>query len=447
MNRVTLFLMLAVNVLSVLDYELMADSYVNELGITEGISVSNGYVFLDGQYLEPPYMVSRKGLELFINDKKINNPTRHPGKSLLILKEDPNDLNELERQKTFRALEATRNIYEKCLSRSYGYLFSSRGGHIKLSPYTMAYDFPSIIKFLLSNNSREDKLEYLQPHNWHLFIDIGDFVDNFSITVILTAQLEQLSSALLRIDEFGSNFSEPIDKGIVFLNGKYVETPFRIERRGLGLFINGKMIRRPMEWPVKEYAGITDPDLPAEINNESSINDEIVNDYLLRKHTYIYKHNRNEERELMEQVYRNLPFVTEAKIDEKRPHILHLTTTEGLSVSQSLIYMRGRKIEFDKASVLQCVETERTHYLEALQEEACFIFSGKGGRTRLSKKSIKEKLPVMLDILKSNESSGQKMQELRQNRINISDESLKELVDHFSPSSQLETRINEIRNN
>jgi hypothetical protein len=52
----------------------------DEFGTTTGEPVDRGFVFWNGQYLEAPYRVSRKGLAVFINDRMIEGPagTRPP---------------------------------------------------------------------------------------------------------------------------------------------------------------------------------------------------------------------------------------------------------------------------------------------------------------------------------------------------------------------------------
>lgn len=368
------------------------NSYIEEYGITIGKFVDHGFVFLDGKYLEPPYVVSREGLTLFVNGRKIDRPARHPGLKPLANGKSPENLTASEREKLFRALEAIRGFYEEYLIRGCGYMFFSSGGHIRLSPYQVAYDLLDVIKLLESNKSRNEKLEALKPYNWHLSVNIEPLVDNFSTTPNLMLRLKQKAKELLRIGEFCTN-TETVDNGFVFFEGQYLEAPYRVERRGLGVFINDKMVVRPLKWPNEKPSIDTAPPMPKEITSESSIYDEIVKRYMWEKQAYLSKHtNRDEEARLMERAIRNLPFVTDAYIDEKDPHIIHFTTTEGLSISQYLVSMRGRKVEYDIESVLKRVEKQREHFYKALDEQgACFIFKSKGGWVRLSKSSIEKK--------------------------------------------------------
>ncbi len=425
---------------------LAQDAYVAQFGVTEGKPVDKGVVFIDGQYIETPYRVSRKGLTLYINDRKIDRPTRHVETPIIPGYENPERISDVEREKLFRALEATRKIYEKYLGRNYGYLFSSKGGHLKLSPHTVAYAMPVVIECLTSAKPRAEKLQELLPHNWHLHIDIDIFIDNFRITAQLMPHLKHLAEELLKVEEYGSMRGTPIDKGFVFIGGKYIEAPYRVERRGLGIFINNIMIQQPYYIPQKEYPGDVNPPMPGEITSESSINDEIVNNYLSKKSAYLRKHKSGEELiNLMEQCYRNLPFITEVVRDNESPHVIHIKTNEGLR-SRSLILMSGRKVKNDRQSVINRFDSIRKHFQKTLEEGACHFFKKNGGRTRMSAGSASEKLPRIIKILRSGKTAKQKLQEFKKANINFNNETVKELISNYSASPQLEARIEELIN-
>jgi len=422
------------------------DPYVDEFGITEGKQVDRGFVFMDGKYTESPYVIARKGLKLYVNGQEIKRPSRHMETKPLTGDVDPARLSEEARQKLFRALEGTRGIYEKYLSRGYGYLFSSSGGHVKLSPYTVAYDLPDVVRLLSSNKSKSDKLAELRPHNWHLLINIEPLVDKFSPSAQLSTRLRQQADELLRVDDFGSETGPPVAKGFVFYDGQYLDAPYVVQRKGLAVFLSNKMIIRPLRWPVTVFPGDIDPTMPVEINSETSIFDEVVSEYLHQKHAYLRKHKtQDEERRIMEEVFRSLPFIVEARIDKEKSHILHVTTTEGVSFAQSLISMRGRQVKWDKESVRERVEKQHQHFNNALHKGACYFFSRKGGRTRLSTNSVRNKLPLLIEMLRSGKPEDQIKQEIRQLGINLGNERLVELLNNFSASPQLEAQLNDLK--
>ena len=60
----------------------------------------------------------------------------------------------------------------------------------------------------------------------------------------------------------GETSGEEINSGFVFYNGKYVEAPYRVERRDLAVFINGIQIRRGLKWPPRDLRVNEDPGMP-----------------------------------------------------------------------------------------------------------------------------------------------------------------------------------------
>ena len=226
----------------------------------------------------------------------------------------------------------------------------------------------------------------------------------------------------------------------------HLETPYDVTRKGLGVIINNKMIERPVRWPVDIPSGDENPVLPPEINRETSMYDEVFKNYWIKKAAYLRKHyTREKERQIMEQVFRKLPFVTEAALDEKDPSRFYVTTTDGRTFPIQLISFRGREVNYDYDSILQRVERKREYFQDNLKKGGCyFLSSAKGYKTRLSLLSVKTKLPHMIKILQSSKSSVEKSKQIRKFYEGISDGLLGELINNFSASPQLEKRLNKL---
>lgn len=59
--------------------------HVTEFGEEIGRSVSNGFFFVDGVYVEAPYIIARRGLAIFVNDVMIEQPvTDWPPRNVLV---------------------------------------------------------------------------------------------------------------------------------------------------------------------------------------------------------------------------------------------------------------------------------------------------------------------------------------------------------------------------
>jgi len=72
-----------------------------------------------------------------------------------------------------------------------------------------------------------------------------------------------------------------------------------------------------------------DPKVPASITKETSIYDKDFTTYIRDKVRYVQAHSTpDEERAIMEKVYRGLPFVKEATLTQN-PNVLHIVTFKG----------------------------------------------------------------------------------------------------------------------
>jgi hypothetical protein len=245
--------------------------------------------------------------------------------------------------------------------------------------------------------------------------------------------------------EFGVTKSEPINSGFVFIKGQYLDAPYIVTRKGLAIFINDKMVALPERWPVEIPSGDVDPEIPPKINKDTSFYDDVLKKYLLEKTMYVQKHyTPEEERRIMEQVYRGLPCVKEAKLDDEYSDILHLTTFSGETIPAGLVSLRGRKVKHDKESVLQRVEATRKHFENNLKTGDCLIFSN-GGRILIGGGNVTGRLPKLLKVLRSSKSTDEKFEAVQQSGFPyISKDSFPTIVTNFSASPQLEQRLNEL---
>ncbi len=432
---------LAFTILFCTETGMAQDAYTGEFGVTEGKPIDKGVVFVDGQYLASPYVVSRRGLALYVNDREIQRPRRHMETPILTPDTPISRLSPQERQRLYRALEATRGIYEKYLSRGYGYLFSSKGGHVKLHPYTIGYKLPEAVELLTSDVSRDEKLEGLRDYNWHLHIDIGPLVDNFRPASQLVSTMTQQAEELLRIEEFGIGEPVSVTSGFFFLDGQYMEAPYVLRRRGLGVFLNGELLSPPREWPLDVPSGDADVSIPPEIDSETSWFDDIVGQYLGRKQAYLYGRYPHEQAvDMIAQAITSLPLVAGARRDEKSPKILHVATTEGLTIPCWLPPMSMRAAH-DRESVLQSVEGDLNHFRKMLGRSACYLVFHDAGQTCLPRPHVGRTLPAVVELLGSVMPAQAKRAAIKRLCPGMPERARERLVRNFRASPQLEARI------
>jgi hypothetical protein len=243
------------------------------------------------------------------------------------------------------------------------------------------------------------------------------------------------------IKEYGVQEGKPIDAGFVFFDGRYIEAPYVVARKGLCVYINETLVFRHAG-PVAVFPGDVDPQLPPDLTQDTSFYDKSFSDYMRQKVAYVQKHfKREEEIKIMEQVYRGLPCVTEAHLDAEVPTILHITTFRGESIPIGLDPPR-RKAPQDKASVLAQVEGVRKNYEERLHKGDCFFLFDAGGRISFGAARVAQCLPRIAEILRSQAPTDVKVKKLQQEGMpDLKSGSFAKLITSFSASSQLDERL------
>jgi len=131
---------------------------------------------------------------------------------------------------------------------------------------------------------------------------------------------------------------KPIDSGFVFIDGRYIEAPYTVSRRGRQIFINDILVCQQGEWPVADRHVPEDPGPPPKEYEKYKSFGEVLtsfdsiegwlNCHLLRKRRYLYEHfPRQEADEKMLEYYRQCPFVASVNVLEDGP--VEITTKSG----------------------------------------------------------------------------------------------------------------------
>lgn len=249
----------------------------------------------------------------------------------------------------------------------------------------------------------------------------------------------------LHIEEFSESIGKPIDSGFVFFDGQYIEAPYTVTRKGLAVYINDKMIEKPIPWPPKaEPVGDIDPKLPKEITKETSIYDKVFINYIQQKRAYIQKHyTSEEERIMMEEVYKNLPFVKEAYIDKMGRFAI--VTCDNKVHNPSLVAPR-RKPKLDQESVLKRLENKRKNLEDRLQKGDTYFFFSQGGHISFGAGNTKEKLPKIVKALRSPKPIKDKYKDVQESGLPmVSEKDSSAIVTNFSASYQLEERLEKLK--
>jgi len=67
------------------------ETAIKEFGIKKGEPIDNGFFFWNGEFVTPPYVVERRGLGIYINDKCIDKGPKWSSLDFVEVKEDPGD--------------------------------------------------------------------------------------------------------------------------------------------------------------------------------------------------------------------------------------------------------------------------------------------------------------------------------------------------------------------
>ncbi len=87
--------------------------------------------------------------------------------------------------------------------------------------------------------------------------------------MVICLSVSLLLTAFLQAEE---ELNQPLETGFVFIDGKYIEAPYIVERRDLAVYINGIQITKELEWPVVNKSAFDhDPGMPPNITKDMTL--------------------------------------------------------------------------------------------------------------------------------------------------------------------------------
>ena len=144
------------------------------------------------------------------------------------------------------------------------------------------------------------------------------------------------------IREFGENLGRPLQSGFVFHEGRYVDMPYKVGRKGLAVYINDVLARPPLEWPPRNVVVDLDPGLPAGLAADSSFKDieNTADPYEAAwhlKYRFVMQHfSQDEAAREMAKWFQSLPFVANVSQDPA-PSFLTIRAKNGEEKIYSLL--------------------------------------------------------------------------------------------------------------
>jgi hypothetical protein len=248
------------------------------------------------------------------------------------------------------------------------------------------------------------------------------------------------------ITELGVTEGQPIDSGFVFLDGRYIEAPYKVSRRGGSVFINETLIRKCSEWPVPWFKEVTeDPGLPAGLTRNSTFEDLRIpgkppDNWAARKCRWLLAHYPPEEaRSRFIEYILQLPFVK--KVESRGPEEVLVELHNGRTVDMDLTVRDLTPPT--KEQVVREIDRIRKDLQGRLAKGDCYFFFTKGPEISCGKGKAARDLGLMAEILRSGTAKEEKATLLRRMGLLPPGDfgSLDQFLTRFQASDQLDKRI------
>ncbi len=244
--------------------------------------------------------------------------------------------------------------------------------------------------------------------------------------------------------EFGAEEGKPVSKGFAFINGRYLEPPYTVSRRGISMYINGIKV---WDWPVGYLDVDKEPGPPPGATKDWRLGDLYPcrawdgDRWDLKEVRWTQSHFQEAEadRRIIE-YYRNLPFIRSVEVKEPG----HLVVEDFRGDSES-VYLGLPPPGQPAKEALRLFLTPALGNIETwLDRGACFFYFTDCDEILLEPYKAATCLGVMEEVLSSNRSAAEKEALLRGVYLQRKDEAkIPRLVAGFQGSKFLAGRIAE----
>ena len=191
------------------------------------------------------------------------------------------------------------------------------------------------------------------------------------------------------VKELGVKEGEPVDAGFVFFDGRYIDAPYRVSRRGRHVFINDVVVFQWDRWPLPDLRVNEDPGYPPGLTENSGLEDVIKgnseNSPWQRKSRYLYQHfPLDVARQKMADWFRRLPFVESAEFRHPGSGGLRIKMKNGEEKNVGVSPPPKESIyswEFTNKDIIAWLERDRGRYEARLKEGDAVLSSAKESRS------------------------------------------------------------------
>jgi hypothetical protein len=231
----------------------------------------------------------------------------------------------------------------------------------------------------------------------------------------------------------------------VFFDGRYIEAPYRVSRRGVGLFINEIRLRDLGKWPPLKVDEVTeDPGVPTGLTKNSKFDDLSIpgtpDAWHSRKFRWLMKqYAPDEARERFIEYVQSLPFVK--KVEPLGHQMVMVEYYSGGKVGLNLT--RSNYTPPTKDQLVKGMESSRSYLEGELAKGVCFFFFTKGPEISCSGGKAARELGLIAEILRSARPKEEKALLLQRLGLlpGAAFGSLEKFLTSFQASDQLDRRI------
>ena len=246
--------------------------------------------------------------------------------------------------------------------------------------------------------------------------------------------------------ELGITEGKPVDDGFVFLEGRYIEAPYRVDQRGGSLFVNGVFLRKCAGWPLRWFKPVTeDPGVPDGLTRDSNLDDMRIpgdppDSWAARKYRWLKAtYTLDEARRLYIEYLQTLPFVKAVRPVAPGQILLEQYNGKIVRMSDSM----GNRPPPTKDQIVQSIEQSRRYLEEELAKGVCFFFFANGPEISCGRDGAARNLGLMAEILRSERPKEEKAALLRRMGLLPPGDfrGLDQFLTNFQTSDQLDRRI------
>lgn len=243
------------------------------------------------------------------------------------------------------------------------------------------------------------------------------------------------------------NAQEQIETGFVFVDGKYVEPPYKVIVEDFKVFINGFKVDQ-INYPQPDLRVLTDPGMPKGLSKEMGLAalDNVVDSsghpIISRRLSYFYQNFPEDiANEKASEFLKTLPFLKTFKLND----IAGTIYFEDFKNKNRRLYVNRQKLA--PPSLNECIEIinkTKQRYENYLKEGDCFMFN-KDAEMHFSGVGAARILPILMraftDPLKSIKEKREALDSC--GIIPRSSKRFERFIEYFQPDDKLNKRVTE----